>query len=120
MQSNPAATILFLLCIIILSVILGSHLQEGLEPEEAAKLNGNISVGSLVNMDYVVQNYNNSVIDGNVLLDNLSQLDLYNPLVNQMVDARDVKNIVTTTASTMEKLSPTSLLNDKVPIYTKA
>jgi hypothetical protein len=120
MRSKTTSIILFLLCIIILSIILGSHFQEGLEPEEAARLNGNISVGNLVNMDYVVQNYNNSVIDGNVLIDNLSQLDLYNPLVNQLVDSRDVKSIVSTTASTMEKLSPTSLLNDRVPIYTKA
>ena len=116
---HSISTIIFLLCIIIMSVVLGLRLQEGLEPEEASKLNGNIKVSQLVNADYAVQNFNNSIINGNVLITNLNQLRITNPTYNKLLNKRDVPGIVSTTTSTMEKIPAIALFNDEVPVYTK-
>ena len=126
---HSTVTVIILLCIIILSVVLGvrfkdlqspeEKIREGLEPEEASKLNGNIKVSQLVNADYAVQNFNNSIINGEVLIKNLNQLSIDNPTYNKLLNKRDVPGIVSTTTSTMEKIPAIALFNDEVPVYTK-
>ena len=104
---------LMLMVIGVCIIIVGFGYREGVEP----KTYGNISVGKLLNMDYVVTNYKDKYIDGNALIKNLSQLNLTNYTLNNLINNRDYANIISTNTNTINKLSTKMTFDDTVPVY---
>lgn len=99
------------LCVAALA--FSANYREGAEPT----INGNISVGKLLNMDYAVQNYKDKYIDGNALIKNLSQLNINNYTLSNLINNRDYANIISADVNTINKLSIKSTFDDTIPVY---